>query len=87
MAAYAKDSARSYNYVLSPGKLKGNIIADKTRGINSLNVNFSTFVIAENTNNLYFRWDFDNDGNIDSEGWLWILFPIIIPQPELIPLD
>ena len=66
--AYARDSYRSYNYVHSPGKLKGNLIADKTKGINSLNVNFSSFVIALNTNNLYFRWDFDNDGTVDSEG-------------------
>jgi len=68
--ALAKDSFRSYNYVHSPGKLKGNIIADKTKGINSLNVNFSSFVIAANTNNLYFRWDFDNDGTVDEEGLL-----------------
>ena len=66
--AFAKDSFRSYNYVHSPGKLKGNLIADKTRGVNSLNVNFSSFVISANTNNLYYRWDFDNDGTVDAEG-------------------
>ena len=42
--------------------------ADKTIGIDSLFCTFNATVQGTNTVNLYYRWDFNNDGIIDVEG-------------------
>ena len=43
--------------------------ADKTQGLAPLSVHFSAQVSGTNTVNVYYRWDFDNDGIIDCEGF------------------
>ena len=42
--------------------------ADKTIGIDSLFCTFNATAYGTNTVNLYYRWDFDNNGTIDAEG-------------------
>ena len=52
------------------GKLICEFNAEPLSGIVPLNVNFNSIVSGTNIVNVYFFWDFDNDGKYDSTG-LW----------------
>ncbi len=52
------------------GKLICEFNANPLSGIVPLNVNFNSIVSGTNVVNVYFFWDFDNDGTYDSTG-LW----------------
>ena len=51
------------------GALICSFVADKTAGARPLTVNFTSFVSGTNTTAIYYYWDFDNNGVIDSEGY------------------
>ncbi len=43
--------------------------SDKTNGIGNLFCTFSSSIYGIHTENIYYRWDFENDGIIDVEGF------------------
>ena len=56
-------------YELTPGPLLCNVVADIRQGFPGLLVTFRAFTSGANTTGLYYRWDLNGDGTIDSEGF------------------
>ncbi len=65
----AADSANTRLYKPVPSKLIGNFTTDSRYGFNTLSATFESHVIASNSSPVYYRWDFDNDGSVDAEGY------------------
>ena len=68
-------NARVYNatpdmgvYELTPGALSCSFTADVVLGLEPLDVVLTSSVLGTNMTSLYYRWDFENDGNVDVEG-------------------
>jgi len=49
--------------------LSAQILADRTIGLYTLPVQFLAGTSGTNAFNIYYRWDFEDDGIIDVEGW------------------
>jgi len=49
--------------------LSAQILADRTIGLYTLPVQFLAGTSGTNANNIYYRWDFEDDGIVDIQGW------------------
>jgi PKD repeat protein len=67
--AASRDAQRSFHYTAPPDALRGNLICTNRYGINTLNAPFTSFVQSSNSSPVYYRWDFNNDGTVDAEGY------------------
>ncbi len=45
------------------------ILADRTKGLYTLPVQFVAATSGDDSTNIYYKWDFNNDGVIDFQGW------------------
>jgi len=58
-----------HSLAINHSGLSARILADRTIGLYTLPVQFLAGTSGTNALNIYYRWDFENDGTIDVEGW------------------
>jgi len=62
-------SGYQHSLAVNYSGLSAQIFADRTRGLYTLPVRFLAGTSGTNANNIYYRWDFQDDGIVDFEGW------------------
>ena len=65
----ATGAGSSHSLAINFSGLSAHILANKTIGLYTLPVQFLAGTSGTNAINIYYQWDFEDDGIIDIEGW------------------